>query len=179
MRLLVRDGLAAGGHSRWSLRRAARACRAGSRGGPSRWLRSPSANPLRPDSGAERACGRIDAADPGDHEVGMREVEARVQARAPLPTPRRAPCLCRSAGQRTPVEQVQAQIVVALREDQDGRPRCSFSTQLLVLAGRVTGIGALLKHVEDDNLDLDGLVLGRDEAARAGRGRHDSRRRQR
>ena len=68
---------------------------------------------------------------------------------------------------RTPVFAVEAEVVVALREGQD-RVEVLALDPVLVLAGGVAGVGAGLEHVDDDDLDLDGLRRQRVWAADAG-----------
>ena len=115
-------------------------------------------DPVGPDGGAERAHGGVDAGDSGDEEVGVGEVEAGVEAEG---HDGGGGASGADAGEEAEDAGfgVEAEVVVALWEGQDGVEVLALDP-VLVLAGDVAGVGALLEHVDDDDFDLDGVLRG-------------------
>ncbi len=107
-----------------------------------------------PDGGAEGAHVGIDAADAGDEEVGVGEVETGVETEGHNGGG--------GAGGANAGEEaedsgggVEAEVVVGGGQGQDGGEVFALDP-VLVLAGGVAGVGSLLEHVDDDDFDLDG-----------------------
>jgi hypothetical protein len=111
-----------------------------------------------PDGGSERAHLRIDAADAGDEEVGVGEIEARVEAKS-----HDSGGSTRGADTGEDAEDsglwIEAEVVIARGKGEDGVEVLTLNP-VLILAGSVAGVGTDLEHVDDDYFDFDGLLLG-------------------
>ena len=116
-----------------------------------------------PDGGAEGTNFGVDASDSCDEEVGVGEVEAGVQAEG-----HDGGCGACGADSGEDAEDpglgVEAEIVVTGGKREDGGEVLTLNPEL-VFAGDVAGVGTLLEHIDDDDLDLNGLRLGRREGA--------------
>ncbi len=110
-----------------------------------------------PDGGAEGADLRVDAADSGDEEVGVGEVEARVEAEGHDGGGGAGGAYSGEDAEDSGLG-VEAEIVVARGKGQDGVEVFALDP-VLVLAGSVAGVGADLEHVDDDDFDFDGLLF--------------------
>ena len=116
-----------------------------------------------PDGGAEGANLRVDAADAGDEEVGVSEIEARVEAEGHDGSGGTGGADAGEDAEDSGVR-VEAEIVIASGKGEDGVEVLALDP-VLIFAGGVACVGANLEHVDDDYFDFDWLRMRLRECA--------------